>query len=85
VQTGIWACHGLLRLSNNSMIFVAPQDLNNGWDNAGGKDVIFIDDMITRIEGDLWVDTTQRVALGFSFGVLCRSRSRVPGRTSSAR
>jgi poly(3-hydroxybutyrate) depolymerase len=68
VARDVWAYYGLLRLSNNSTIFVAPQGLNNGWGNAGGEDVTFVDNMISRIEGDLCVDTTQRFALGFSFG-----------------
>jgi len=68
VETGTWAYYGLQRLANNSTIFVAPQGLDNGWANAGGEDVTFVDDMIRRIETDLCVDTTQRFALGFSYG-----------------
>ncbi|WUS53180.1 cellulose binding domain-containing protein [Streptomyces mirabilis] len=68
VETGTWAYYGLQRLANNSTIFVAPQGLDNGWANAGGEDITFVDDMIRRIETDLCVDTTQRFALGFSYG-----------------
>jgi len=68
VETGTWAYYGLKRLANDSAIFVAPQGLNNGWGNAGGEDVAFVDDMIALIEGDLCVDTTQRFSLGFSYG-----------------
>ncbi|WP_371666929.1 cellulose binding domain-containing protein [Streptomyces sp. NBC_00289] len=68
VETGTWAYYGLQRLANNSAIFVAPQGLDNGWANAGGEDVTFVDDMLRRIETDLCVDTTQRFALGFSYG-----------------
>ncbi|MFJ3307195.1 cellulose binding domain-containing protein [Streptomyces sp. NPDC086549] len=68
VETGTWAYYGLQRLANNSAIFVAPQGLDNGWANSGGEDVTFVDDMIRRIESDLCVDTTQRFALGFSYG-----------------
>ncbi len=63
-----WSYYGLRRLSNNGAIFVAPQGNGNGWANPGGQDVTFTDDMITRIENDLCVDTTQRFALGFSYG-----------------
>jgi poly(3-hydroxybutyrate) depolymerase len=63
-----WSYYGLMRLANNSAIFVAPQGIGNGWANSGGEDVTFTDDMITRLEGDLCVDTTQRFALGFSYG-----------------
>ncbi|GAA1670628.1 RICIN domain-containing protein [Kribbella yunnanensis] len=64
----VYAHYGLRRLANNTAIFVAPQGLNNGWGNSGGEDVTFTDDMIRRIETDLCVDTTQRFALGFSYG-----------------
>ncbi|MGW5560143.1 cellulose binding domain-containing protein [Micromonospora sp. NPDC003944] len=68
VQRDVWAYYGLLRLSNNSTIFVAPQGIGNGWANSGGEDVTFVDDMLRRIEGDLCVDTTQRFSVGFSYG-----------------
>ncbi|MET7280661.1 ricin-type beta-trefoil lectin domain protein [Kribbella sp. NPDC005582] len=64
----IYAHYGLKALANNTAIFVAPQGLNNGWGNSNGEDVTFTDDMIRRIESDLCVDSTQRFALGFSYG-----------------
>ncbi|MDH2428428.1 lectin [Sphaerisporangium sp. TRM90804] len=63
-----WSYYGLRALSNNTAIFVAPQGTNNGWANPGGEDTTFVDDMIRRIESDLCVDTSQRFALGFSYG-----------------
>ena len=42
--------------------------LGNGWANSGGQDVTLVDDIMRRIEADLCVETTQRFALGFSFG-----------------
>ncbi|MBP2328850.1 poly(3-hydroxybutyrate) depolymerase [Kibdelosporangium banguiense] len=68
VQTGVWAYYGLQRLANNSAVFAAPQGFNNGWGNSGGEDVVFVDDIIRQIEADLCVDTTQRFAVGFSYG-----------------
>jgi len=64
----VYAHYGLRRLANNSTIFVAPQGLNNGWGNSGGEDVTFVDDMNRLIDNALCVDTTQRFALGFSYG-----------------
>jgi poly(3-hydroxybutyrate) depolymerase len=63
-----WAYYGQQRLANNTAIFVAPQGFSNGWANSGGEDVTFTDDMIRQLEADLCVDTTQRYALGFSYG-----------------
>ncbi len=63
-----WAYYGQQEQSNNSAILVAPQGIGNGWANSGGEDVTFVDDMIRRIESDLCVNTTQRFALGFSYG-----------------
>ncbi|GII75245.1 hypothetical protein Sru01_02270 [Sphaerisporangium rufum] len=63
-----WAYYGQWRQANNTAIFVAPQGIGNGWANSGGEDVVFTDDMIKKIEDDLCVDTTQRFAMGFSYG-----------------
>ncbi|WP_259403396.1 MULTISPECIES: lectin [unclassified Microbispora] len=64
----VWSYYGTRALSNNTTIFVAPQGFNNGWANSGGEDVVFVDDMIRRLESDLCIDTTQRFAMGFSYG-----------------
>ncbi|GAA0592740.1 RICIN domain-containing protein [Streptomyces crystallinus] len=63
-----WSYYGQQEQSNNSAILVAPQGLGNGWANAGGEDVTFVDDMIRRIENGLCVNTAQRFATGFSWG-----------------
>ncbi|WP_229691073.1 RICIN domain-containing protein, partial [Sphaerisporangium melleum] len=63
-----WSYYGLRQLSNNGAIFVAPQGLGNGWANSGGEDTTFVDDMLRQIEAGLCVDTSQRFALGFSYG-----------------
>ncbi|MDG4786625.1 cellulose binding domain-containing protein [Micromonospora sp. WMMD1102] len=60
--------YGLLPLSNNSTIFVAPEGLNAGWANSGGEDVTFTDNMIQTITNALCVDTQQLYSLGFSYG-----------------
>ncbi|MEU7800863.1 cellulose binding domain-containing protein [Micromonospora arborensis] len=60
--------YGLAPLSNNSTIFVAPQGLNAGWANTNGRDLTLFDDISRQIETDLCVDTTQRFALGWSYG-----------------
>ncbi|MGN9908789.1 ricin-type beta-trefoil lectin domain protein [Phytohabitans sp. LJ34] len=63
-----WSYYGMQEQSNNSAILVAPQGNGNGWANPGGQDITFVDDMIRRIDDALCVDTTQRFALGFSYG-----------------
>ena len=80
-----WSYYGLRALSNNSAIFVAPQGLDDGWANSGGQDLTFVDDMIRQIEGGLCVDTTQRFALGFSYGGGMSYALACAGRRSSAR
>jgi poly(3-hydroxybutyrate) depolymerase len=64
----LWAYYGLMQLSDNSAIFVAPQGIGNGWANGGGSDVAFVDDMISQIEGDLCINTGQVFSVGFSYG-----------------
>ncbi|WP_433790697.1 cellulose binding domain-containing protein [Actinoplanes sp. CA-252034] len=60
--------YGLQQRSANSAIFIAPQGLDAGWANTGGRDVTLVDDILRTVENDLCVDTTQRFALGFSYG-----------------
>jgi poly(3-hydroxybutyrate) depolymerase len=64
----VWAYYGQQQLSDNSAILVAPQGIDNGWANTGGRDLTLVDDLIALIEGDLCVDTSQLFALGWSYG-----------------
>ncbi|MFY1623291.1 cellulose binding domain-containing protein [Micromonospora sp. WMMD723] len=63
-----WSYYGIRALANNSAIFVAPQGIGNGWANSGDRDLTFVDDMMRQIESNLCVETTQRFAMGFSYG-----------------
>lgn len=63
-----WSYYGQQEQSNNTAILVAPQGLGNGWGNAGGEDVTFVDDMVRLIGSGLCVNPRQRFALGFSWG-----------------
>jgi poly(3-hydroxybutyrate) depolymerase len=64
----VWAFYGQKQLSNNSTIFVAPQGINNGWANTNGRDVILIDNILSLLQADLCIETTQVFAMGWSFG-----------------
>jgi poly(3-hydroxybutyrate) depolymerase len=67
-----WSYYGLREQADNSTnfkaIFVAPQGIGNGWGNGNNSDVIFTDDMLKKVEGDLCVDTKHVFAMGFSYG-----------------
>jgi poly(3-hydroxybutyrate) depolymerase len=63
-----WAFYGQKQLSNNSTIFVAPQGIDNGWANTGGRDLTLIDDLTKLVESNLCVDTSQLFAMGWSYG-----------------
>ncbi|GAA4607703.1 poly(3-hydroxybutyrate) depolymerase [Actinoplanes octamycinicus] len=60
--------YGLQGLSANSAILVAPQGIDNGWANTGGRDLTLVDNLTALIEGDLCVDTSQLFATGWSYG-----------------
>jgi len=60
--------YGLQSLSNNQVIFVAPNGLNSGWANSGGEDIQFIDQLVALIQGGLCVNPKQIFATGFSYG-----------------
>jgi poly(3-hydroxybutyrate) depolymerase len=64
----VWAYYGQQQLSNNTAILVAPQGIDNGWANTGGRDLALVDDLTALIEGGLCVDTSQLFALGWSYG-----------------
>jgi hypothetical protein len=64
----IGAHYGLQKLSNNGAIFVAPDGINSGWANTGGRDLTFVDDMVKLIEDNYCVDTAHLFANGFSYG-----------------
>jgi poly(3-hydroxybutyrate) depolymerase len=63
-----WAYYGQQRLSDNGAILVAPQGIDNGWANTGGRDLTLVDDLTALIENGLCVDTSQLFALGWSYG-----------------
>jgi len=54
----LMAYYGLQKLSNNGLIFVAPDGLNGGWGNSNGEDLKLVDDMVKLIEDNYCVDTT---------------------------
>ncbi|WP_212999560.1 cellulose binding domain-containing protein [Winogradskya consettensis] len=60
--------YGLQQLSGNSAILVAPQGIDNGWANTGGRDLTLVDNLTALLESDLCVDTSQLFALGWSYG-----------------
>ncbi|MGD0838396.1 MAG: hydrolase [Polyangia bacterium] len=62
------AYYGLQRLSNNGLIFVAPDGLNGEWANSNGEDLQLVDDMVQLIENNYCVDTTHLFAQGFAWG-----------------
>jgi hypothetical protein len=60
--------YGLQKQSKNGAIFVAPDGLGGGWQNSGGRDLTFTDDMVKLIEDNYCVDTTHLFTTGFSYG-----------------
>lgn len=60
--------YGIEDLSADSTIFVVPQGLNNGWENANGRDSTFADDMLKAVTAGLCVDTSRVFTTGFSYG-----------------
>jgi polyhydroxybutyrate depolymerase len=66
--------YGLLPLSQNSTIFVAPQGIGNGWSDSGrsqsqgGRDVAFARALLEEMKNTLCIDTTRVFSEGFSMG-----------------
>jgi poly(3-hydroxybutyrate) depolymerase len=82
VQMFRWGYYGLLSLSNDTTIFVAPNGQKNGapcagtgtgepgcgWANTSGSDLPLIDGVVAQIEQSFCVDTSQIFATGWNYG-----------------
>lgn len=60
--------YGLWPLANNSTIFVAPEGIDAGWPNTGGRDLAFTDEILKQVQGGLCIDNSRIFATGFSYG-----------------
>jgi poly(3-hydroxybutyrate) depolymerase len=60
--------YGLQALADDSTIFIAPEGIDQGWSNPGGRDVDFTDAILNQVKADLCIDTRRVFATGFSFG-----------------
>lgn len=82
MQNYNWQYYGLLPLSNNTTIFVAPNgqlngapcsgtgkgQMNCGWPNPNNSDVALADAIVAQIKENFCVDTNRIFATGWSFG-----------------
>src|SRR5215471_3218064 len=82
IQNYSWQYYGLLPLSNNTTIFVAPNGQLNGapcagtgngetgcgWPNPNNSDLALADAVVAQIEQNFCVDTNRIFATGWSFG-----------------
>ena len=59
---------GLMKVSNNSTIFVAPDGLGKAWPNTNGQDLVFTDSILAQVKRNFCIDTTRIFACGFSYG-----------------
>ena len=60
--------YGLWPLANNSTIFVAPEGIDAGWANTGGRDLAFTDAILNQIQTGFCIDKSRIFATGFSYG-----------------
>jgi poly(3-hydroxybutyrate) depolymerase len=60
--------YGLESRSEGSAILVAPDGIDNGWANTGGRDVAFVKALVARLEENLCIDQSRIFSTGFSYG-----------------
>jgi poly(3-hydroxybutyrate) depolymerase len=65
---GLGDYYGLDSLSQGTVIFVAPNGIDNGWANTGGRDIEFIKALIELFDGELCIDLDRIFSVGFSYG-----------------
>jgi poly(3-hydroxybutyrate) depolymerase len=69
VATGfLGGYYGLEELADGSAIFVAPEGIDQGWANTGGRDIAFLRAMLDRFNGELCIDEDRIFSTGFSYG-----------------
>lgn len=59
---------GLKPLYGDKAIFIAPQGLDKGWANPGGRDIRFMRSLISQVQQGVCTDPQRVFATGFSFG-----------------
>jgi poly(3-hydroxybutyrate) depolymerase len=62
--------YGIEAASGGNAILVAAQALSTSWTNEGGRDVAYIQAMLTRFRGSLCFDENRIFAVGFSMGAV---------------
>jgi poly(3-hydroxybutyrate) depolymerase len=60
--------YGLWNLAQNSTIFIAPEGIDKGWANSGGRDIAFTDAILNQIQTNFCIDKSRIFATGFSYG-----------------
>ena len=60
--------YGLWNLAQNSTIFIAPEGIDSGWANTGGRDIAFTDAILNQVQSNLCIDKSRIFATGFSYG-----------------
>jgi len=60
--------YGLWNLAQNSTIFVAPEGIDKGWANTGGRDIALTDAILNQIQSNFCIDKSRIFATGFSYG-----------------
>lgn len=60
--------YGLWNLAQNSTIFVAPEGIDKGWANSGGRDLALTDAILNQIQSGFCIDKSRIFATGFSYG-----------------
>jgi poly(3-hydroxybutyrate) depolymerase len=60
--------YGLESRAAGSAIFVAPEGIDMGWANTGGRDIAFLKAMLARFNAGLCIDQARIFSTGFSYG-----------------
>lgn len=60
--------YGLWNLAQNSTIFIAPEGIDKGWANTGGRDLALTDSILNQIQSNFCIDKSRIFATGFSYG-----------------
>jgi poly(3-hydroxybutyrate) depolymerase len=65
---GLGNYYGLQDIAQGSVIFIAPNGIDNGWANTGGRDIALMQALVELLSTELCIDLDRIFAAGFSYG-----------------
>jgi poly(3-hydroxybutyrate) depolymerase len=67
---GYYGLEDLASADGVDVVFIAPEGIDGGWANTGGRDVAFVEQMLDALAAELCIDESRIFSVGFSYGAI---------------